>query len=145
MFAAPLIIASLLDMIQHGQLDDTSKLWWLIGLYATSQLWSEVIGVRLVLYLSWLYETAIQRDIYIRIFRKLTGETMFFHSNKFGGSLVSQSNKLAATVERFWDTILWSILPVVISLVGSIIILSTLLWQYAIFLGVLSVLFLTMV
>ena len=66
---------------------------------------------------------------------------MFFHANKFGGSLVSQTNKLNGAVERFWDTIIWSILPLVISLVGSIIILSTLLWQYAVFLLIFSIIF----
>lgn len=66
---------------------------------------------------------------------------MFFHANKFGGSLVSQTNKLNGAVERFWDTIIWSILPLVISLVGSIIILSTLLWQYAVFLLLFSIIF----
>ncbi len=66
---------------------------------------------------------------------------MFFHANKFGGSLVSQTNKLTGAAERFWDTIFWSILPLVISLAGSIIILSTLIWQYALFLLALSVVF----
>ena len=66
---------------------------------------------------------------------------MFFHANKFGGSLVSQTNKLNGAVERFWDTIFWSILPLVISLAGSIIILSTLIWQYALFLFVFSIIF----
>ena len=66
---------------------------------------------------------------------------MFFHANKFGGSLVSQTNKLNGAVERFWDTIFWSILPLVISLAGSIIILSTLIWQYALFLFIFSIIF----
>lgn len=66
---------------------------------------------------------------------------MFFHSSKFSGSLVSQTNKLSGATERFWDTIIWSILPLAISLIGSIIVLSTLLWQYALFLLVLSIVF----
>ena len=66
---------------------------------------------------------------------------MFFHANKFGGSLVSQTNKLNGAIERFWDTIIWSILPLVISLVGSLIVLATLLWQYALFLLIFSIIF----
>ena len=66
---------------------------------------------------------------------------MFFHSSKFSGSLVSQTNKLSGATERFWDTIIWSILPLTISLIGSIIVLSTLLWQYALFLLILSIVF----
>ena len=140
-FVGPLIIAQLLSIIQHNQLQNSNNLWMLIGLYGVSQLWSSVVGWRIVLYLAWTFETAMQRDLYVRCFSKLTNQTMFFHSSKFSGSLVSQTNKLSGATERFWDTIIWSILPLAISLIGSIIVLSTLLWQYALFLLVLSVVF----
>lgn len=140
-FVGPLIIAQLLSIIQHNKLHDSNNLWMLIGLYGASQLWSSVIGWRLVLYFAWTFETAMQRDLYVRCFSKLTNQTMFFHSSKFSGSLVSQTNKLSGATERFWDNIIWSILPLAISLIGSIIILSTLLWQYALFLLILSIVF----
>lgn len=140
-FVGPLIIAQLLSVIQHNQLHDAKNLWTLIALYSVSGLWSSVIGWRLVLYLVWTFETAMQRDLYAQCFNKLTNQTLFFHSNKFGGSLVSQTNKLVGAVESFWDTIIWSILPLVVSLVGSIIVLSTLLWQYALFLLIFSIVF----
>ena len=140
-FVGPLIIAQLLSIIQHNQLHDAKNLWTLIALYGASGLWSSVIGWRLVLYLAWTFETAMQRDLYARCFSKLTNQTLFFHSNKFGGSLVSQTNKLVGAVESFWDTIIWSVLPLVVSLVGSIIVLSTLLWQYALFLLIFSIVF----
>ncbi len=140
-FVGPLIIAHLLNIIQHNQLHDAKNLWTLIALYGASELWSSVIGWRLVLYLVWTFETAMQRDLYAQCFSKLTNQTLFFHSNKFGGSLVSQTNKLVGAVESLWETIIWSILPLVVSLVGSIIILSTLLWQYALFLLIFSIVF----
>jgi len=140
-FVGPLIIAQLLNIIQHNQLHDAKNLWSLIALYGVSELWSSVIGWRLVLYLVWTFETAMQRDLYAQCFSKLTNQTLFFHSNKFGGSLVSQTNKLIGAVESFWDTIIWSVLPLVVSLIGSIIVLSTLLWQYALFLLIFSIVF----
>ncbi len=140
-FVGPLVIAELLNIIQHNQLQTANNLWTLIVLYGASELCSTVIGWRLVLYLVWTFETALQRDLHSRCFSKLTNQTMFFHANKFGGSLVSQTNKLNGAVERFWDTIFWSILPLVISLAGSIIILSTLIWQYALFLFIFSIIF----
>ena len=141
LFAGPLIIAQLLSIIQHNQLHDAKNLWTLIALYGASELWTSVIGNRLITYIVWTFETAMQRDLYARCFSKLTNQTLFFHSNKFGGSLVSQTNKLVGAVESFWDTIIWSILPLIISLVGSIIVLSTLLWQYALFLLIFSIVF----
>lgn len=136
----PLIIAQLLDMIQHGQLQ-TDSVWTLVILYGLSQLWSEIIGWRIVLYLMWTLETAMQRDIANKVFAKLSGETMFFHSNKFGGSLVSQNSKLSSSIERFWDELVWAVLPLAISLTGSVIILAMLLWQYALFLFIFSIVF----
>ena len=140
MFVIPLIIANFLDLVQSGSLESRHA-WWLIGGYAVAQLWSEVIGWRIVLYLVWTFESAMQRDLYNRIFSKLTSETMFFHSNKFGGSLVSQSSKLTGAIERFWDKIIWSVLPVIISIVGSVTILWFIFWQYALFLAALSISF----
>ena len=141
MFIGPLVIAQLLTAIQTHQLSQTSALWGLVGLYAASQVWSEIIGWRLVLYFVWTFETAIQRDLYTKSFDKLVYQTMFFHSSKFGGSLVSQTNKLTGAVEQFWDSIIWSVLPLAISLIGSIAVLSTLLWQYALFLALFAILF----
>ena len=68
MFVGPLIIAQLLDMIQHRQLSSTNNLWQLVILYGLSQLWSEIIGWRLVLYLVWTFEVSVMRDLYVKIF-----------------------------------------------------------------------------
>lgn len=140
LFVIPLIIAAFLDMVQHNQLD-SNTVWWLVGGYAAAQLWAEVIGWRIVIYLTWTFETAMQRDLYAQIFNKLAHETMHFHANKFGGSLVSQSSKLTGAIERFWDTIIWSVLPVFISIIGSVAILWLIFWPYALFLALLSIAF----
>ena len=123
-FVGPLIIARLLDIIQSGHLYNSSDVWSLVGMYTLSQLWSEVIGWRLTMRIMWPFTMAMQRDLYTKIFAKLSHESVSFHANRFGGALVSQANKLAGAVDRFWDVIIWSVLPLVISLVGSIIVFS---------------------
>lgn len=137
----PLLIARLLEIVQHGQLQNNTEIWQLIGMYAAVQVWSDVVGWRIAIYLAWRFETAMQRDIYQQAFNKLTQETLFFHASRMSGSLVSQTNKLSGAIERFWDTVLWSILPLLISIAASIAILFTLLWQYALLLTILSILF----
>ena len=86
-FVGPLIIAQLLSIIQHNQLHNAKNLWILIALYGVSELWSSVIGWRLVLYLVWTFETAMQRDLYARYFSKLTIQT-----NSADRSLAKQIN-----------------------------------------------------
>ncbi len=144
-FAGPLAIAQILSIIQAGQASESSLIWNFALLYAISQIWSQIVGWRLVLYFVWKFETAMQRDTYNQIFAKLIKETMYFHANRFGGSLVSQASKLTGALERFWDTLMWSILPLAISLIGSIVILFTLMWQYALFLAIFSIIFMVVV
>jgi ATP-binding cassette subfamily B protein len=86
-------------------------------------------------------EVAGQRDLYQRIFSALTKQSLGFHSDRFGGALVSQTTKLVGAFERFWDTIIFQLIPSVASIVGATVILSFIFWQYAVLLFALSVVF----
>lgn len=139
-FVGPAIIANFIDALQHGSLHG-NKMCLLVGYYAISILVTEVIGWRLVIYLAWKFEVSMQRDVYNQIFSKLSSQTLFFHANRFGGSLVSQSSKIERSIERFWDNIIWSISPMLVSVIGSVAILWMVFWQYALFLAVFSIIF----
>lgn len=80
-FAGPLIIAVVLESIQAVDISLQGSLW-LIGLFALAQLYGEVIGWRLNIYLAWTFESAAQRDLHNRIFRKLTESSLQFHANR---------------------------------------------------------------
>ncbi len=81
------------------------------------------------------------RDIYYTIFNKLTSESLDFHANRFGGSLVSQTNKFVHASETLWDTIVWTVMPMIASIVAAVVIMSFYVWQYAVFILVVTVLF----
>lgn len=139
-FAGPLIIAVLLDRIQAGTVSlDTS--WALIATFVGAQLYGEVIGWRLNIYAAWTFQASAQRDLDVKIFNHLANSSMGFHANRFGGSLVSQTNKLVGSFQRFWDTIIFQIVPVLTSIVATTIILSVIFWQYAIVLFTISLIF----
>ncbi len=139
-FLGPLIIADLLGKLQSGSLR-LENAWTLIALYTAIQIYSQIIGWRLVNLAAWTMETAAQRDLYRQIFSNLTAQSLNFHANRFGGSLVSQTSKIIGSFERFWDTIIFQVIPVVSSVVGAIIILSFVLWQYALMLAIISTVF----
>lgn len=139
-FVGPYIISLILEAIQARTIS-MSNSSGLIVLYVAAQLWGEVIGWRLNMFLAWSMETAAQRDLYHRIFSQLTNQSLSFHSDRFGGALVSQTTKLIGSFERFWDTIIFSIGPSIASILAATIILGMMLWQYAIFLAVLSIVF----
>lgn len=139
-FIGPFIIAQLLEQLQAGGLT-LDKSWPLIGLYILTQLYGEVIGWRITLFYSWTMQVAAQRDLYLRIFQHLINQSMSFHADRFTGSLVSQSSKLTGSFERFWDTIIFQLVPVLTSIIATVAILSFYFWQYALFIAVMSIAF----
>lgn len=139
--AAPYILSLFIDTLQTGMISFANS-WHLIVWYALLIFFGEVLLWRIALYITWTFEVSAQRDIYMAIFNKLSHEDLDFHANRFGGSLVSQSNKFNSAFERFWDMIIWSIMPLITTLVGSIVTLSILgLWQYGAFLVVYALIF----
>lgn len=139
-FVGPFIIAQVLESIQSGTVTLESSIG-LILLYVATQVWGEIIGWRLNLLFTWTMETSAQRDLYRNIFKQLTNQSLSFHSDRFGGALVSQTTKLVGSFERFWDTVIFQVAPSIASIIAAVTILSFLLWQYAVFLLVFALIF----
>ena len=138
---APYILSLFLDKLQHGNITLDSS-WPLIATYGIIIFVGEVVIWRLALYFTWTFQVNTQRDLYLTVFNKLAREDLQFHADRFGGSLVSQSTKLLGAFERFWDMIIWSIIPMATTIIGSIVTLSILgLWQYGVFLALYAVVF----
>jgi ATP-binding cassette subfamily B protein len=132
--AAPYVLSLFIDRLQSGEITLDNS-WGLITAYGALIFGGEVILWRLALYFAWTFQVKGQRDLYIAVFDTLSRQDMRFHANRFGGSLVSQSTKLVGSFERFWDIIVWSIIPMLTTVIGSVVTLSVLgLWQYALFL-----------
>jgi ATP-binding cassette subfamily B protein len=110
-----------------------------------TQIYGEIIGWRLTIWAAWTFESAGQRDIYTTIFKKLAGETIDFHANRFGGSLVSQAGKLSGAFEKFWDTLIFQAVPSVTSIIAAVLILWQYFWQYSVVLLCISIIFITTV
>lgn len=143
-FIGPFIVSQLLNQLQHGSITLESS-WPLITLFALTQLYGEFIGWRSVLLCVWTMETAGQRDLYKRIFTALTEQSLTFHSNRFGGALVSQTTKLIGSFEKFWDTVIFSLMPAASGIIAAITIMSFVFWQYAVVLTIICSLFIATV
>lgn len=143
-FIGPYVISQLLNQLQTGSIALAGSVGPIL-LYGAAQLYGQIIGWRINLFLMWTMETAAQRDLYQRIFSALTEQSLTFHSDRFGGALVSQTTKLIGSFERFWDTLVFQVAPSVTSVIAATIILSFFFWQYAAFLLVVSLIFATAV
>lgn len=144
-FAGPFIISLLLETMQSAERITLDASIPLVLAYFATQLYGEVIGWRVTLFMAWTFETASQRNLNNKIFNHLTHQSSDFHANTFGGSLVSQASKLTGAFERFWDTIIFQLTPTITSIVAAVTILSFVFWQYAVFILVLSVVFIVVI
>lgn len=124
----PLILAGVLDRLGrqdyiHGQL------WQSFGdeilAYAALVFFAGLVLWRLVDAVLWRTEAKVQRDLAQRVFRHLTEQSADFHANHFGGSLVSQNNKLLGAYIRIVDTTFFNTIPLFVTILASSIILAT--------------------
>lgn len=144
-FVQPLIQAQVLQKISHGNYD-VHNLWasfhtQLIA-YALAVVMTGIAGWRLNIWLIWNLEMRVLRDIGQEAFDHLISLDADFHANRFGGSLVSQTNKLIGSYIRFADATIFNLYTLVIGLFATVIVLGPRVPVYAIALLVLSVIYL---
>ncbi len=91
-------------------------------------------------YIVWLYEIRAIRDIITDIFAHLESMGQKFHADRFGGALVSQTNKFTSAYEKFMDEFTWSIVPGITALTASSAVLFAVSYKFAfIMLGVVAI------
>lgn len=111
----PLIFAEMIDTISGGITEDQiipvllPKGITLISLYLAG---SAILGW-LRVYWCWKYELLALYDLGTVCFNAISTQSMRFHSDRFSGSLVSQTNKFIGSFERFFDLIIFDILYLV--------------------------------
>jgi ATP-binding cassette subfamily B protein len=124
-FLPPIILANVIARLAKNEFV-RHQVWASFGssvlLYAGLLLLGS-IGWRLIDAFNWRLEAGVERDIAQRIYNHLTQQSANFHANTFGGSLVSQTNKLMSSYIRFADTTIYQVIQLLASLVFTTIIL----------------------
>ncbi len=125
-YLSTLILANVLSRLAKGDFQ-AHHIWSSFGssilLYAGLMLLGSV-GWRVVDAFNWRLEAGVERDLAQRVYDHLLSQSANFHANRFGGSLVSQTNKLMGSYIRFADTTIYQVLQLVSGLVFSVIILA---------------------
>jgi ATP-binding cassette, subfamily B, bacterial len=126
-FLPSLIVANVLSRLSKGEFQP-HHLWASFGsdliAYAVLQLLGGVLAWRIIIWLSWRLEANVIRDIAEHVFKRLNQQSASFHANHFGGSLVSQTNKLMSAYIRIADTTTFQLIPLLASLLWTAIILA---------------------
>lgn len=124
-FLSSLIIATALDRLTRHQFTTAtavSDFGPLVGWYAGALLLS-LIGWRVVDFCMWHLEQNISQNIAEEVFDHLQSRSLDFHANHFGGSMVSQTNKLLGGYVRVQDTTIYSVYPMLAGFFMAIAIL----------------------
>ncbi|HEX8182514.1 MAG TPA: ABC transporter ATP-binding protein [Candidatus Saccharimonadales bacterium] len=126
-FLQPYILSLVFQKISQKQYD-TNNLWQsfypYIGAYALATILSSIAGWRLNVWLIWQLELRVVRDLSQRSFDHLVDLSADFHSNRFAGSLVSQSQKLTGSYIRFIDSTVFNLIPLIVSMIATVVILA---------------------
>lgn len=141
-FLQPYIQAEVLEKISNGNYNP-QDLWGSFGAYliayALAVIASGIAGWRLNIWLIWALEMRVMRDIAQEAFDHLISLDANFHANRFGGSLVSQVNKLVGSYIRFADSMIFNLYTLLIGMVATLVILGPRVPAYAVTLIGLSV------
>ena len=82
-------------------------------------------------YTSWKLQIKVNYDLATMAFDALSNQSMTFHSNRFGGTLVSQTTKFMSAYTLLMNTITFPFLPVLCSIVFTCALLIPVVPLYA--------------
>jgi ATP-binding cassette subfamily B protein len=135
---APLFVSKLLTQVADGTASLHSSLGILIG-YAIILIAGEVVAIRLTIIFAYFSESRMQAKIAGVVLDHLTKRSTGYHANNMSGAMVSNANKLNSSIERFWDMLIFSAVPILATIISVCVALSFIFWQYAAVLAVLSI------
>ena len=141
---APIFVSQLLNNISAGTASLNNSIGLLIG-YAAALIIGNVVMFRITIAMAFIAETKMQSVISMRVFKHLSQKSLGFHADKMSGGIVSDNNKLSGSIERFWDMIIFTITPIISTLFAVCIALGFILWQYAVILGILSIIIIVVI
>jgi ATP-binding cassette subfamily B protein len=141
---APLFVSQLLTHIAEGSATLNTSTWLLVG-YASVLFIGDVVSIRVTIALAFLSESKMQAAVSHQVMSHLTAKSLSYHANKMSGGTVSDATKLNGAIERFWDTLIFTAVPIVTTIVSVCIVLSFILWQYAVILALLSIIIIVVI
>ena len=121
------IFADIIDKVSAGVTEEQvfAELLPEALIYLALALTNSLLFEKLRLFCCWKMELLAMRDLDTLAFTTVCEQSMQFHNDRFSGSLVSQTNKLTGSFERFMDVIIWDFVPILTYLICVTAILWT--------------------
>ncbi|MDR1713522.1 MAG: ABC transporter ATP-binding protein/permease [Coriobacteriales bacterium] len=124
-FGNPYVVALVIDRVS-GEAVAAADVPRVFGPYILALVAVNLFGQicsKLQDYAVWKLEIRAAYLLATRCFDTLSNQSMTFHSNRFGGSLVSQTQKFMAGYSNLMENLIYAIIPIVMTAVFTIAML----------------------
>jgi ATP-binding cassette subfamily B protein len=133
-FVNPWIVAKIIDRVGQSPVAP-SQVLQVFAPYIFAFIVANVLGQvssKLQDYAVWKLEIRVNYALATYAFDTLSNQSMNFHSDRFGGSLVSQTQKFISAFSSLFESLIYAVFPIVCSAIFTIVVLAPLLPVYAI-------------
>lgn len=131
-YGNPYVMSLIVDKVSEGSVapDQVLEVFgpYILGLI-TINLLGQVCS-KVQDYSNWKLQIAVNYDLATMCFDSLSNQSMTFHSNRFGGTLVSQTSKFMSAYTQILQNITFPFLPVICSIVFTCVLLLPLVPVY---------------
>lgn len=133
----PLVVARTFNLLQQAYAAHQNLNFATFAPYFwtfTAAMLTGALLWRVQSYCVWQFEIRVRRDMAIDIHNHLQRQSQRFHADRFGGALVSQTNKFLGAYERLMDDFIWNIVSGTTTLLVSFGVLLFISYRYALLL-----------
>ena len=138
-YGNPYVMSLVVDRVSEGSIT-SEQVFSMYGPYIAALIAINLVGQtasKLQDYTMYKLEIAAAYDLATMSFDALCNQSMSFHSNRFGGTLVSQTSKFMSAYQQLLETITFPFLPVLCSVIFTCAILAPRVPLYVVILMVL--------
>ena len=138
-YGNPYVMSLVVDRVSEGSIT-SDQVFSIYGPYIVALIAINLVGQaasKLQDYTMYKLEIAAAYDLATMSFDALCNQSMSFHSNRFGGTLVSQTSKFMSAYQQLLETITFPFLPVACSVIFTCAILAPRVPLYVVILMVL--------
>lgn len=146
-FASPLLVGKVVDLVAAGGVGP-DRVWEVFGPYVALFVGANVAGQvcsKLQDYTCARLEIRASYELARRSFDVLSNQSMTFHTNRYGGSLVSATQKYVGAYATLMDTFTYSLLPGAATVAMTIALLAPLVPAYVVLLAAVLVIYVMVV
>lgn len=132
----PFIVGKIVDLVSAGRVEPDQVLA-VFGPYMVALVAVNVLGQacsKLQDYFAAKVEIRANYELATMAFDTLSNQSMTFHTNRFGGSLVSQTQKFLSAYTTLMDSFVYAVIPIVSAAVFTVTLLSPLVPAYVVLL-----------